>query len=141
MQRRGIASKVAIILAFAIVGWAYCGALIGVGRQFFAMDTTLVIHAIGAPIGFAVVSWIYHRYFGFTRPIYTALIFVAVVVALDIFPVAIVFERSFAMFESFIGTWLPWILIVAATWLIGIFASNKANSGGIETPADTNMKT
>ena len=133
MKERGIASKTAIILAFAVVGWAYCGALIGVGRQFFAMDTTLIIHAIGAPIGFAVVSWIYHKYFGFTRPMYTALIFIAVVIALDIFPVAIVFERSFAMFQSFIGTWLPWILIVASTWLVGIFASSNVKPGGSGT--------
>lgn len=133
MKERGVASKVAIILAFAIVGWAYCGALIGVGRQFFTMDTTLVIHAIGAPVGFAVLSWIYHRYFGFTRPIYTALMFLAVVVALDIFPVAIVFEQSFAMFRSVIGTWLPWVLIVASTWVVGVVTTRRTGPGSVGT--------
>ncbi len=128
MKVRGIASKAAIIVAFAFVGWAYCGALIGVGRQFFTMDTTLIIHALGAPVGFAVVSWIYHSYFGFTRPIYTAFIFLAVVIALDIFPVAIVFEGSFAMFRSFMGTWLPWILIVASTWIVGVFTTTRGGS-------------
>ena len=132
MKRRGIASKAAIIVAFAIVGWAYCGALIGVGRQFFSMDTTLIIHAIGAPVGFAVLSWIYHRYFGFTRPIHTALIFLAVVVALDIFPVAILFEKSFEMFRSFIGTWLPWILIVASTWVVGIATMRRTRVDGVD---------
>lgn len=126
MNTKGKASKVAIILAHAFVGWAYCGALVGVGRQFLAMDTTLIIHAIGAPVGFAVLSWIYHRYFGFTRPIQTAWMFLAVVVALDIFPVAIVFEKSFAMFQSFIGTWLPWILIFASTWVVGVFTTRRA---------------
>lgn len=128
MNERGIASKAAIIVAFAFVGWAYCGALIAVGRQFFSMDTTLIIHAIGAPVGFAVVSWIYHRYFGFTRPIQTAWMFLAVVVALDIFPVAIVFEGSFAMFRSFMGTWLPWLLIVASTWTVGVLTTTRDGS-------------
>jgi hypothetical protein len=131
MKERGIASKAAIILAFAVVGWAYCGALIGVGRQFFTMDTTLVIHAIGAPVGFAVLSWIYHRNFAFTRPMYTALIFLAVVIALDIFPVAIVFEKSFAMFRSVIGTWLPWALIVVSTWAVGLVTTRRAGSGSV----------
>ena len=92
------------------------------------MDTTLIIHALGAPVGFAVVSWIYHRYFGSTRPMHTAFIFLAAVVALDIFPVAIVFERSFDMFRSFMGTWLPWILIVASAWITGALTTTLGDS-------------
>jgi hypothetical protein len=47
--------------AFAVLGRAYCGALIGIGRQLFSMLTTLIVHAIGAPVGFAALSWLYHR--------------------------------------------------------------------------------
>jgi len=132
MKIKVIASKAAIILAFAIVGWAYCGALIGVGRLFFTMDTTLIIHAIGAPVGFAVLSWIYHRHIGFARPLHSALMFLAVVVALDIFPVAIVFEGSFAMFRSFMGTWLPWVLIFASTLLVGLLTPPRNRLNGID---------
>jgi hypothetical protein len=41
-----------VILAHALVGWAYCGGIIGVGRQFLSIHTTLIVHAIGAPVGF-----------------------------------------------------------------------------------------
>jgi hypothetical protein len=48
---------VAVILGHADVGWAYYGALIGVGRQFLSIHTTLVVHAIGAPVGFELISF------------------------------------------------------------------------------------
>ena len=112
--------KTAIVSAFGVVGWAYCGALVGVGRQFLPIETTLIVHAIGAPIGFAVLSWIYHRRFGFTSPLATAAIFLGIVISLDVLLVAMIFERSFAMFSSFIGTWLPFLLIVCATYAVGV---------------------
>jgi hypothetical protein len=39
--------------------------------------------------------------------------------ALDVLVVALLTERSFAMFASPSGTWLPLALIVAATWITG----------------------
>lgn len=60
--------KTLIGLGFAVAVWTFCGALVGVGRQFLSMDTTLIVHAIGAPVGAAFFSWIYFRNFGFTTP-------------------------------------------------------------------------
>ena len=117
--------RAAILLAHAVVGWAWCGALTGVGRRFLSMEATLVLHAVGAPIGFAILSCIYHRYFGFTRPIVTALIFTLVVITLDVFVVAMIFERSFDMFRSPLGTWIPFALNFAATWGVGTFARRE----------------
>ena len=48
--------QILVVLAFGFVVWAFCGALIGVGRQFMSMGTTLIVHAIGAPVGAAAAS-------------------------------------------------------------------------------------
>lgn len=118
-MRHAILRSAAIIVAHAAVGWAICGALIGVGRRFLSMDTTLAVHAIGAPLAFAALSWHYHRRYAFTQPLVTAGIFVGVVLCLDLLVVATLIERDFAMFRSFVGTWLPMTLIFAATWWAG----------------------
>ena len=39
-----------------------------------------------------------------------------VVMALDVFVVAPLFEGSYAMFRSVIGTWLPFAAIFLASW-------------------------
>ena len=115
-----------MILAHAVAGWAYCGAIIAVGRQFLSIHTTLVVHAIGAPVGFALISFFYYRRWAFTSPLQTATAFLGVVVALDLFLVAPVFEKNYAMFSSVLGTWIPFTLIFAATYLTGQFALSKS---------------
>jgi len=128
MSGIGRVGRAAIIFAHAIVGWAYCGALIGIGRQLFPMQTTLVIHAIGAPLGFIVLSFLYFKKFCFTNPMQTAVLFVSIVVALDLFLVAPVFERSFAMFASVLGTWIPFALIFLATLVTGFLTTRGTSS-------------
>jgi len=56
----------------------------------------------------------------------TAGAFLGVVVALDLFLVAPIFETSYAMFSSVLGTWIPFVLIFAATYLTGRFTSPKS---------------
>ena len=48
MASGGRLYKTAVLITHAVVGWAHCGALIGVGRQLLAIHATLVLHAIGA---------------------------------------------------------------------------------------------
>jgi hypothetical protein len=126
MLKPGRLHKAAVLLAHAIVGWAYCGAIIGVGRQFLSIRTTLVIHAIAAPLGFALISLFYYRRYAFTSPLQTAAAFLNVVVALDLFLVAPVFEKSYVMFSSVLGTFIPFALIFAATYLVGRFTWSKS---------------
>lgn len=114
-----------MIGAHAVVGWAYCGAIIGVGRQFLSIHTTLIVHAIGAPLGFALISFFYYRRYAFTSPLQTAAAFLGFVVALDVFLVAPVFEKTYAMFASVLGTWIPFALIFAVTYLVGRFTILK----------------
>jgi len=117
--------QIIIILIFALIGWAACGATMGIGMAVTTIDTTLIIHAVGAPVYFIILSLIYFRRFHFTRPLHTAVIFLAFVIVVDFFLVALVINKSLDMFRSFLGTWLPFILIFSATWLTGKVAAKQ----------------
>lgn len=103
-----------------MAGWVYCGALIGVARQLLPLPSALVLHAVGAPIGFALISIFYFRRFAYTAPLQTASIFVLTVAGLDALVVVPFVEKSFLMFASLIGTWIPFALIFAATYSTGL---------------------
>ncbi len=75
--------KVIIIIIHAFIGWALCGATIGIGRAVTSMETALIIHAIAAPIIFAAIATIYFKKSAFTKPLKTALIFIGFVIAMD----------------------------------------------------------
>lgn len=111
--------KTATVLAFAVAMWAFCGALVGIGRQFMSMELTLIAHVVGTPIGVSILSWFYFRNFGYTGPFATAAIFVATALTLDVLVVALLFEKGFDMFRGVIGVWGPQALIFAATYLVG----------------------
>jgi hypothetical protein len=123
--------KVMIILAHGLVGWALCGAIIWVGMAVTSMQNTLVIHAIGAPIIFGAIASIYFRAFNYTTPLQTAIVFVSVVIFMDFFVVALLIEKSFAMFASLLGTWIPWALIFTSTYLTGFFATKRAEATSV----------
>ena len=114
------ATQIAVVVIFGVVGWALCGAIMFIGMEVTAMQTTLIAHAIGAPMIFAAISWIYYTRFGYTKPLTTAIVFMGIVIFLDIFPVATVINRSFDMFASLLGTWIPWVLIFLSTYLTGL---------------------
>jgi hypothetical protein len=114
--------KVMIILTHGLVGWALCGAIIWIGMAVTSMQNTLIMHAIGAPIIFGAIASIYFRAFNYTTPLQTAIVFVSVVVFMDFFVVALLIEKSFEMFASLIGTWIPWALIFTSTYLMGLLS-------------------
>lgn len=120
--------KAAVILAFAFVGWAACGAVIGIGMSVTTEENTLIVHAILAPIILAVLSYVYHTRFGYTRPLQTAILFTAIIMSLDFVVVALIIYRSLEMFTSVLGTWLPFAEIFAATYLTGLYLSGKKKS-------------
>jgi hypothetical protein len=111
--------KTAIILVHAFIGWALCGSIIGVGRIYLTMDNTLIVHALGVPVIFAIISLIYFKFFNYTSPLKTASIFTGSAILLDLLIVVPFVEKSFDMFLSPIGTWIPFALIFAATYLTG----------------------
>jgi hypothetical protein len=108
-----------ILVFCGLAGWALCAAVMGIGMAVTSLATTLIVHAVAAPLIFAAITWFYFSRYGFTSPLRTAEIFVFIVVFMDVFVVAMVIQKSFAMFESFTGTWLPFILIFASTLVTG----------------------
>jgi hypothetical protein len=119
------ASTMSIIFAHAFIGWALCGATMGIGMAVTSLEKTLIIHAIAAPIIFAIISWVYFSKFHFTSPLQTALIFLAFVIAMDFFLVAMVINQSFDMFTSLLGTWIPFGLIFLSIWLTGLLVNQR----------------
>ncbi len=119
------ATRLITLLGHGLTGWALCGATMGIGLAVTSLENTLVIHAIAAPIFFAILAFIYFRYFPYTTPLTTALIFLAVVVALDFFLVALVINKSLDMFASPLGTWIPFALIFAATYVTGLLVTRS----------------
>ena len=115
-----------IFLAHAAVGWALCGATMGVGMAVTSLSTALIVHLVAAPMFFILISWAYFRWFAFTSPLQTATVFMAIVIFLDVFVVALLIERNFAMFSSDMGTWLPFLLIFLATYLTGCWMEKAA---------------
>ena len=112
--------KILIILAHAFVGWALCTATMLIGMATMTIDNALIVHAIGAPIIFTLVSLVYFNKFNYTSPRNTALIFVSFVIVVDFFLIAMVINRSLEMFASPLGTWIPFALIFASTYITGL---------------------
>lgn len=114
--------KLVTIFVHALVGWALCAATMGIGLATMSLQNALVIHAIGAPIFFTIVSLVYFKKFNYTTPFQTALMFVGFVIAADFFVVALVINRSLEMFASLLGTWIPFALIFTSTYVTGWYA-------------------
>jgi hypothetical protein len=117
--------KVIIVLAHAFVGWILCAATMGIGMAMTSLDVALIVHLVAAPIFFVGISTVYFRRFNYTSPMQTALIFIGFVMAMDFFVVAMLVQRSFDMFASLLGTWIPFALIWASTWITGLVLTRK----------------
>jgi hypothetical protein len=115
--------KTAIILVLAFVGWTLCGAIMGIGMTVTSLMNTLIIHAIGAAIIFALLSLLYFKKFSYTTPLQTAVIFTVFVVLMDIFVVSLLINKNFEMFKSILGTWLVFALIFISTYLTGRYVT------------------
>jgi hypothetical protein len=135
MHKPGIKGWV-IVMGHAFVGWAFCAAIMGVGLAITSVQTTLIAHAIGGPLGFAVISLFYFKKYNYTTPIRTALIFVGFVVFMDVFLVALVIEKSFQMFASILGTWIPFALTFVATYLSGVYTRKRSSESQTQGEED-----
>ncbi len=118
-----LVKKIIVIAIHTLIGWALCAAIIGIGRNVTTMETTLIVHAIGVPIIFGIISLIYFSKFNFTMPLVTGIIFLGSAILIDFFVVALLLEKSFNMFKSPIGTWIPFILIFLSTYIVGLIVT------------------
>jgi hypothetical protein len=113
-------TRILVVLSLGLLGWALCGAIMFVGMEIATIETTLIVHAIGAPVIFAAISWFYFTRLNYTSPVRTAALFTGTVVFMDFFLVALVIEQSFEMFQSLLGTWIPFALIFLSTYFTGM---------------------
>jgi hypothetical protein len=96
-----------------------CTATMLGGMALLPLSTVLVIHAIGTPIFFSLISILYFTKFGYTSPLLTAAVFLGFIVVVDFFIVALLINRSLEMFASPLGTWIPFALIFISTFATG----------------------
>jgi len=92
------------------------------------MNTTLVVHAVVAPLAFGMLSWLFFKQFPQTSPAAVSLAMVSIVIALDALVVAPLFERSYAMFRSLPGTWIPFASILGAAYIVGRIVGRRGRS-------------
>jgi hypothetical protein len=67
--------QILIIVALGLLGWALCGAIMFIGMSVMSIENKLIVHAIGAPVIFSLISLWYFRKFRFTSPLLTAVLF------------------------------------------------------------------
>ena len=117
--------RILIIIALGLLGWALCGAIMFIGMSVMSIETTLIVHAIGALVIFSLISLFYFKKFRFTTPLQTSIVFLLIVVLMDFFLVALVINKSMEMFQSPLGTWIPFGLIFLSTFLTGLIVEAK----------------
>ncbi len=123
------AKKFFSVLLMGLVIWGVCSAVMGIGMATLPMETILTIHLFTAPVITYFIAFIYFKRFNYTTPLQTALFFLLIVSLMDFSLMSIVILRSFDMFtagfNAFIGTWLPFMLIFAVTYLTGKLRKNQ----------------
>jgi menaquinone-dependent protoporphyrinogen oxidase len=102
-----------------LAGWGLCAGVMALLLATASVKTALVLHALAAPLIFALVARHYFRRRGAREPWPVALAFTATVALLDYLVVATLVVHSFVMFGSLLGVWLPLALIFIVTWATG----------------------
>ena len=126
-KSQGLSIKqIGVIAIHAFIGWALCAASMGIGLAVTTEQNALIIHAIGAPIFFFGVSLSYFSKYNYTSPLKTAAIFVGFIIVVDFFVVSMLILKSFDMFASPLGTWIPFALIFTSTFLTGTYITKKS---------------
>lgn len=70
-------------------------------------------------MAFGLLTWLFFRWFPASSALTVAFTMLALVVGMDALLVAPFLERSYAMFGSVVGTWVPFASIFAASYLVG----------------------
>jgi hypothetical protein len=120
-----IIKKIVVLFCFSLIGWALCGGVIALGRNVATMDITLIMHAVAVPIIFSILSWLYHKKYNYTSSVITGLVFLCFALIMDYFVVAMLIEKSYDMFKSVLGVWIPFALIFLSTLFVGLYVNSK----------------
>jgi hypothetical protein len=88
----------------------------------WSIDTTLSLHLAAAPAIAYLAAAARRELAPQFDPLLRAAAITITVMLLDALVVAPLFERSYAMFKSLIGTWLPFVAIFVAAWAAGVLS-------------------
>jgi hypothetical protein len=108
------------LIGLGLVLWGACGAVMAIGRRIWSLDTTLHVHLVIAPVVAFAVAAIHKFLAADFSSVLRAMVLTGLVVILDAVVVAPIFERSYAMFRSLNGTWVPFASIFLASLAAGI---------------------
>ena len=108
------------LVGLVLILWGACGQVIFVGRKFLSQETTLRVHLVAAPVLAFLAAWVHKELAPGFDTLLRAATITGILMQLDALVVAPFFERSYAMFRSVIGTWLPFAAIFAACWFAGV---------------------
>jgi hypothetical protein len=122
--------KTAVFILHAFVGWALCGLVMTAGMSLLSHQNALLVHLFAAPVIFALVTLSYFKRNPGARPLRAAAGFTLTVMAADFILVAAIILKSFDMFRSFLGTWLPFAMIFISSWRTGASFKRETASGG-----------
>ena len=111
------------LFGLGLVLWGLCGAVIAIGRRMWPLDTTLRVHLAVTPFIAFLVSAVHKVLATDFNMVARAAVLTGIVIVLDAAVVAPFFERSYTMFRSVIGTWLPFAAIFVASVAAGILVS------------------
>ena len=133
LQRARVA--VGAALGWATAGWVACGATFGVARAAFGVDAAVWIHLAAAPFIGAAATWLLWRHPRHPGAAATAFTMAGTAALLDAILVAPFLERSYAMFASPAGTWIPLALILAASAATAGWLARREPAGASRPPA------
>lgn len=111
------------LVGLGLLLWGACGSVMAIGRRIWSLDTTLRVHLAAAPVIAFFVSATHKLLFMEFGSLLRAAVLTGLVVVLDVVVVAPIFERSYAMFASLMGTWLPFAAIFLASLAAGMLVS------------------
>lgn len=115
------------LVGYGVLGWAACAAVLLASLQVGSLASGALLRAAVAPLVFALVAARYFRLSSAREPLYAALAFTAMVGGLDALVLGGVVLKSFALFTSFSGTWLPLALVLLVTWVTGSVMTTSMN--------------
>lgn len=111
------------LAAHGFVGWALCALVMTGLLRAVSTGLAVVVHAVLAALIFTALAVHYFHARGARAPLPTALAWGALVVSLDAIVVTATGLRGFTMLTGLVGTCLPFLLIVLATWTTGLLMS------------------
>jgi hypothetical protein len=107
------------VLAHSFVGWALSAMTMEALLATTSLRTALLGRALAAP---GILVFVSRSYFAGQHawgPLRAAIIFATLFGLLDLVILASFVHHSLAMYQGFVGGWLPLFLVFGATWMTG----------------------